>query len=351
MATPALFHEYLYDSANLGFDGALAGNFSSFREQLQASFVGAAAGGPAPENLGFFEVEPGAAAARAPASVAHAGERAAGATRPAAASPSAVEGPHRVGAYGAQAASMERALLTTGAGAGAGVAAGGLPAPGGTLSPRSGRASAPAPGAALAVGSAQARQAAAAPHAGLGSGEGVVAPRAGLGPGEGAAAGARAATIFAPACQLHEMIDGPQFTSSHIGGVRFMDLLAGWFAGDATPTVIDAHLGPRGSGECGKDPAAAVAGGLPQVNTPSSNPSPGSSSGAYLPAPAPARDAAESRTLGPASVAQASGRPEGPYALAAPPAGGVPAPSGGSGGSGAAQAALVVPFRVEGIAF
>ena len=71
-----------------------------------------------------------------------------------------------------------------------------------------------------------------------------MAPRTGLGSGEDAAAGARAATVFAPACQLHEMIDGPQFTSSHIGGVRFVDLLAGWFAGEPTPTVIDGTRGP-----------------------------------------------------------------------------------------------------------
>lgn len=325
MATPVLFHEYLYDSANLGFDGATASNFSSFREHLEASFVGRAAGGPNPETLGFPRVEAGAAAA-------HASGRAAGAAAPL----PAVQEPYRVDAYGVQAASAERALLTTGGGAGAGTAAGGLPAPGRTLSPRAGTAGAPSQGAAQAAGPAHVGRAAAAPHVGLVSGEGAVAPRTDSGLGEGAAAGARAATAFAPACQLHEMIDGPQFTFSRIGGVRFVDLLAGWFAGEPTPTVIDAHAGPRSPGECGKDPAAAAASAPPQAKSPTLNPSSGLGSGAFLPALAPARDAAESRDLGPLPAAQA---------------GGVPNPSGASGGSGAVQAALVVPFRIEGIAF
>ena len=324
MATPALFHEYLYDSANLGFDGATASNFSSFREHLEASFVGTAAGGPDPVTLGFSGVEAGAAVA-------------AGLAGPAAAPLPAVEGPYRVDAYGVQAASTGRALLATGGGASAGTAAGGLPTPGKTLSPRSsGAAGAPSPRAALAVGPAHVGQAAAAPDVGLVRGEGVVAPRTGLGLPEDAAAGARAATVFAPACQLHEMIDGPQFTFSHIGGVRFVDLLAGWFAGEPTPTVIDAHRGPRSAGECGKDPASAAASAPPQGKSPTSNPSSGLGSGAFLPAPAPARDAAESRDLGPLPAAQA---------------GGVSDPSGASGASGAVQAALVVPFRIEGIAF
>ena len=322
MATPALYHEYLYDSANLGFDGATASNFSSFREHLEASFIGAAAGSPDPVTLGFSGAEAGAAAARTPASVAHA-----------AAPPPAVQEPYRVDAYGVQAASTGRALLATGGGASAGTAAGGPPAPGNALSPRAGTAGAPSPGATLAAGFAHEGRAAAAPSVGLVSGEGVVAPRTESGLPEDASAGARAATVFAPACQLHEMIDGPQFTFSHIGGVRFVDLLAGWFAGEPTPTVIDAHAGPRSPGECGKDPAAAAASAPPLGKSPTSNPSSGLGSGAFLPAPAPAHDAAESRDLGPPTAAQA---------------GGVSNPGGGSG---TVQAALVVPFRIEGIAF
>ena len=179
---------------------------------------------------------------------------------------------------------MHRALLTTGGSAD--TAAGGVPAPGKSLSSRSfGTAGAPSPGAALAAGPADDGRAAAAPHAGLVSGEGVMAPRTELGLPEDVAASARAATVFAPACQLHEMIDGPQFTFSHVGGVRFVDLLAGWFAGEPTPTVIDAHAGPRSPGECGKDPAAAAASAPPQGRSPTSNPSSGLGSGAFLPAP------------------------------------------------------------------
>ena len=152
VATPALFHEYLYDSANLGFDGATSSNFSSFREHLEASFTGSAAGGPDPVTLGFSGVAAGAAAARAPASAA-----------PAAAPLPDVQEPYRVDAYGVQAASTGRALLVAGGGAGAGTAAGGLPASGKTLSSRSfGTAGAPSSGVALAAGTAHEGRAAAA---------------------------------------------------------------------------------------------------------------------------------------------------------------------------------------------
>lgn len=39
LSTPTLFHEYLYDSANLGYDGAAWSQYDDFREKLQGSFL------------------------------------------------------------------------------------------------------------------------------------------------------------------------------------------------------------------------------------------------------------------------------------------------------------------------
>ena len=39
LSTPTLFHEYLYDSANLGYDGAAWRQYDDFREKLQSSFL------------------------------------------------------------------------------------------------------------------------------------------------------------------------------------------------------------------------------------------------------------------------------------------------------------------------
>lgn len=64
--------------------------------------------------------------------------------------------------------------------------------------------------------------------------------------------------IFAPACQLHEMIDSVLFTMSHVGNARFVDVLDAWFGGHLSNVhVIDTHPGMRGGSECGFDPASA----------------------------------------------------------------------------------------------
>lgn len=64
--------------------------------------------------------------------------------------------------------------------------------------------------------------------------------------------------IFAPACQLHEMIDSVLFTTSHVGNARFVDVLEAWFSGHLSSVhVLDAHVGVRGGDECGFDPASA----------------------------------------------------------------------------------------------
>ena len=68
----------------------------------------------------------------------------------------------------------------------------------------------------------------------------------------------RGPNIFSPACQLHEMIDSKLFTTSHVGDVRFVDVLGAWFAGQLSCVhVLDGHRGARGGDECGFDPAQA----------------------------------------------------------------------------------------------
>lgn len=68
----------------------------------------------------------------------------------------------------------------------------------------------------------------------------------------------RGPNIFSPACQLHEMIDSKLFTTSHVGDVKFVDVLGAWFAGQLSCVhVLDGHRGVRGGDECGFDPAQA----------------------------------------------------------------------------------------------
>lgn len=64
--------------------------------------------------------------------------------------------------------------------------------------------------------------------------------------------------IFAPACQLHEMIDSILFTTSHVGNAQFVDVLKGWYSGHLSSVhVLDGHLGVRSGDDCGCDPASA----------------------------------------------------------------------------------------------
>ena len=314
VATPALFHEYLYDSANLGFDGALAANFSDFRARMEASFSGSAAASSPP-----YPRLPGSAAGASALANRVLGADGEGG-RPAA-PPAEIPAAHSNGypePY-TGAAGMERALLASAAGSG--MAAAGVPAPGVTLLPREQSmdpSTAPGPAAARTE----------------------------------AAAGARVATVFAPACQLHEVIDGPLFTSSHIGGVLFIDLLGGWWAGDATPTVIDAHLGPRSAAECSADPASAA--GTPLPPSPIPVPDPSSNSIPGLPPPGSGHDVAEARGVRVAGAPQAGG----PQGGGAPVVGAVrgalaPAMAGKAEPKDAAGdiAWLPVPITIEGIVF
>ena len=65
--------------------------------------------------------------------------------------------------------------------------------------------------------------------------------------------------MFSPACHLHETIDGVQFTTSHVGGQKLVNVLAAWFGGAVEEVfLLDQYEGVRGSDECGVDPAAAA---------------------------------------------------------------------------------------------
>jgi hypothetical protein len=305
VATPALFHEYLYDSANLGFDGAVGANFSDFRARMEASFIGGVAAGAAPSATAASGAEAGAGAADGAAAVAG-GATGSDGDGGSAGSAGAVETYAGLTPYPG---AVERALLAASAGR--------VPA------------TAPTPGRA------------AEPDGPLGA---TLLARA---TGEAGSAAA-AAVVFAPACQLHEIIDGPLFTSSHIGGVRFVDLLAGWYGGAATPTVIDAHRGLRPPSECGADTAAAGAAGAPP-SPPPSPPSPPSPRGMTLNVPAGngSGDASEARQL---PVAAA---PVGPASEGGQPWGGADAPALAVGSAGAPKPAeqLLVLVRIEGMVF
>jgi hypothetical protein len=160
LATPAIFHEYLYDSANLGYDGAAWGQYEDFRGKLQGSFTAA----PADEGGG-----------------------------------------------------------------------GGCPAAGAAWAATSGGS----------------------------GGTGTTALQACSSSSSSSAAGnasdaARRPNVFAPACHLHEMIDGAQFTTSHVGGQRFTDVLASWFAGNLSSVfLLDDSSTVRSADECGVDAAAS----------------------------------------------------------------------------------------------
>lgn len=152
LATPTIFHEYLYDSANLGYDGAGWGQYEDFRAKLQSSFTA-----PAADQSGGDGCPAGAAWA------------------------STSGGSSGTGAPALQACSSRNASDA-----------------------------------------------------------------------------ARRPSVFAPACHLHEMIDGAQFTTSHVGDQRFTDVLAAWFAGNSSSVfLLDTSGTVRGEDECGVDPAAS----------------------------------------------------------------------------------------------
>ena len=189
LATPVLFHEYLYDSANLGYDGAGPAQYGDFRRRLEASFA-------APEQDGNSSSGGGGGGLEAVAAERH-GEGS-----------SAGGGGEGGDASGLRGATLQAPLLLPTSVAGL-------------------QAGAPTPAPANGTGSRQL------------SGE--------------------RPNMFSPACHLHEMIDGVQFTTSHVGGRRLVDVLAAWFGGSVDEVfLIDEYEGVRGSDKCGVDPAAAA---------------------------------------------------------------------------------------------
>ena len=192
MATPTLFHEYLYDSANLNYDGASPAQYGDFRQKLEASFL-------APEGTGSSNSSSG---------------------------------------------SVE-----------AGVA--GWPGLGGSVG--GGRVQGGGGGGGWDASAVQGAALAAPPVVQNGG-----APLLEVDPtlASSTAAGQlprRRPNVFSPACRLHEMIDGVQFTTSHVGSRKLTDVLAAWFGGGLHEVfLLDDYEGVRGRGECGVDPAEAA---------------------------------------------------------------------------------------------
>lgn len=64
--------------------------------------------------------------------------------------------------------------------------------------------------------------------------------------------------IFAPACHLHEMIDSDLFSKSHVGNFSFASILEAWYKDEINEIfLVDDHQGWRQGDECGYDPASA----------------------------------------------------------------------------------------------
>ena len=189
LETPALFHQYLYDSANLGYDSAAWSQYNDFRRKLTASIRGR----PAAE----WNVTDGNCTADAVCSD----------TPP-----------------------LTPASLTLAVEYAEGQSA--------ALKPGSGSAS-------LAdIDMSQAAPDTVAQSSNVSD----VSPASGRRP-----------NMFAPACHLHEMIDGVLFTKSTIGDKWLVDELEDWFA-DRTQTVfvLDPHEGLESDALCGTNPKATM---------------------------------------------------------------------------------------------
>ena len=189
LQTPALFQQYLYDSANLGYDSAAWSQFNDFRRKLTASIRGR----PAAEwNVTSSNCTADAACSDTPA--------------------------------------MTPAGLTLAVEYAEGQST--------ALQPRSG-----------AVGLSDMDMSQAGPESAAASSNiSNISPASGRRP-----------NVFAPACHLHEMIDGPLFTKSSIGNRWLVDELEDWYA-DRTQTVfvLDPHEGLESDALCGTTPKASM---------------------------------------------------------------------------------------------
>ena len=226
LTTPALFHQYLYDSANLGYDSAAWSQFDDFRYKMTESLQGAPA---ASWNVTSSSCAAGGACsaiapALAPGSLTAAVEYAEG--------QSALSQPGRSTRHQPESAAAEPAS-----------------APGSLHS---------------AVDYKERQPAVIQPDGSMGGQPGApaVAPLpAGAtarrnGDAEDGESGRRP-NLFAPACHLHEIIDGVLFTKSAIGEVRLVEALEAWFTGEwQSVSFMDQTPGLRSNDVCGTDPKA-----------------------------------------------------------------------------------------------
>lgn len=226
LTTPALFHQYLYDSANLGYDSAAWSQFDDFRYKMTESLQGAPA---ASWNVTSSSCAAGGACsaiapALAPGSLTAAVEYAEG--------QSALSQPGRSTRHQPESAAAEPAS-----------------APGSLHS---------------AVDYKERQPAVIQPDGSMGGQPGApaVAPLpAGAtarrnGDAEDGESGRRP-NLFAPACHLHEIIDGVLFTKSAIGEVRLVEALEAWFTEEwQSVSFMDQTPGLRSNDVCGTDPKA-----------------------------------------------------------------------------------------------
>ncbi len=245
LETPTLFHEYLYDSANLGFDGAGSpAEAEDFRSRLEASIKAAAAAGGSGSCAGDSSEEEASPDGRHTHNVSRIGEHVVlrVGSRDARGSGALALGDSG-DAHGSSGGTQESDGLVKGGGRSFSVGdrremkqnADMLSLPSGSRPNGNNRTS----------GIAASQQL----DAGLVSNASMTCSGQTL---------RSWPNIFAPACQLHEMIDCTLFTKSHVGDVRFVYVLGAWFAGELNNVhVLDGHGGVRGGDECGVYPALA----------------------------------------------------------------------------------------------
>ena len=189
LETPALFHQYLYDSANLGYDSAAWSQFNDFRRKLTASIRGR----PASKwNVTSSNCTADAACLDTPA--------------------------------------MTPASLTL------------------AVEYAEGQSTALQSGSGFPGMSDMDVSQASPESAGKSSNISDILP-----------ASVRPPNVFAPACHLHEMIDGVLFTKSSIGDRWLVDELEDWYA-DRTQSVfvLDPHEGMESHALCGTTPKASM---------------------------------------------------------------------------------------------
>ena len=230
LATPVLFHQYLYDSANLGYDSAAWSQFDNFRYKMTESLQGAPAESwnTTSSSCAAGGACSAAAPALAPGSLTAAVEDAEGVS--ALSQPGSTS--HQPGSAAAEPALAPRSLHSA-------------------LEYEEGQPAVSQPE--RSMGSQPGAPAVAPSPAGARAGS--LGPTRD-GPAEDRDAG-RKPNLFAPACHLHEIIDGVLFTKSAIGEVRLVEALEAWYAQEwHSVSFMDHTPGLRSDDVCGTDPKA-----------------------------------------------------------------------------------------------